>query len=155
VNYEVFYYTHTLLAIIFLIFTGLHVGIIVLYVLIPGIFFWSVDHLLRLRPRNCRLSAIQTYHGGLSKLTFKLGDETQVLNGQYIYLNVPSISKLQWHPVIFIYSTYTLSLTQKYSSVSYQIRTNLCLVSLLKLRVSMDSHPPWCKSDPGIGLKQK
>lgn len=95
--YELFYYTHHLFVVV-LLFTCLHYkrGIIYLF---PGLAIYVVD-------KTCRLLA---YSGGVDahvnlvspdivEVRVRLGAATKYKAGQYIFLNAPAISVLQWHP---------------------------------------------------------
>ncbi|XP_074375515.1 ferric reduction oxidase 4-like [Apium graveolens] len=97
--YEIFYYSHHLY-IIYLIFYMLHVGVAYLCLILPGIFLFLIDRYLRfLQSRNnvmlisARLLPCDTIELNFCKSSGLDYKPTSIMS-----VNVPSISKLQWHP---------------------------------------------------------
>ncbi|KAJ1943460.1 hypothetical protein FBU59_002905 [Linderina macrospora] len=98
--HEVFYYTHHLfLAIVPLLFLHGSAASFQWYFVAPGSIY-VLDRMYRLMRSRFRhpkiLSVIQHPSNVIELRIEKRGISAQV--GQYVYLNVPSISYLQWHP---------------------------------------------------------
>ncbi|ORX74543.1 hypothetical protein DL89DRAFT_254365 [Linderina pennispora] len=98
--HEVFYYTHHLfLAIVPLLFLHGSAASFQWYFVAPGSIY-VLDRLYRFMRSRFRypriLSVIQHPSNVIELRIEKRGINAQV--GQYVYLNVPSISLLQWHP---------------------------------------------------------
>uniref|UniRef100_A0A2N9EZU6 ferric-chelate reductase (NADH) n=1 Tax=Fagus sylvatica TaxID=28930 RepID=A0A2N9EZU6_FAGSY len=97
--FELFFYTHYLY-IIFMIFFILHVGISYCCMMLPGFYLFVIDRFLRflqsrrnVRLLSARVLPCETLELNLSK---SLGLSYNPLG--IMFINVPSISKLQWHP---------------------------------------------------------
>ena len=125
--FEVFFYTHHLYAL-YIFFYVLHVGSAYFCMIIPGIFLFLVDRFLRfLQSRQrARLVSARLLPSGIVELNFsksqgkttlmiylnsklsnyhfsKINMEFCLTGLTYnptstLFINVPSISKLQWHP---------------------------------------------------------
>ncbi|XP_047315051.1 ferric reduction oxidase 2-like [Impatiens glandulifera] len=97
--FELFFYTHQLYAL-FVIFFVLHVGLAFPCIMLPGFFLFLVDRFLRfLQSRSSvRLVSARLLPCDVVQLDFS---KTRGLNynpTSIMFLNVPSISKMQWHP---------------------------------------------------------
>jgi len=96
--FEVFFYSHFLF-IFFYIFAILHFPGMLPFA-IPGFALYVIDRFLRyLRARPPNDDVKITTHGSITRIQ---GKRIGVLNyepGQYCFINIPEISKLQWHPV--------------------------------------------------------
>ncbi|PIA47982.1 hypothetical protein AQUCO_01400521v1 [Aquilegia coerulea] len=97
--FELFFYTHNLYTL-FLIFFVLHIGISYSFIMMPGLYLFLIDRYLRFlqsRQKVCVLSSLllpcETLELNFSKNTGLEYSPTSI-----IFINVPSISKLQWHP---------------------------------------------------------
>ncbi|KAL0884362.1 hypothetical protein Bca101_008343 [Brassica carinata] len=97
--FEVFYYTHHLY-IVFMLFFVFHVGISYSLISLPGFYIFIVDRFLRfLQSRNnvklvsARVLPCDTVELNFSKNPMLMYSPTSIL-----FVNIPSISKLQWHP---------------------------------------------------------
>ncbi|GMY23704.1 ferric reduction oxidase 2-like isoform X2 [Fagus crenata] len=97
--FELFFYTHYLY-IVFMIFFILHVGISYCCMMLPGFYLFVIDRFLRflqsrrnVRLLSARVLPCETLELNLSK---SLGLSYNPLG--IMFINVPSISKLQWHP---------------------------------------------------------
>ncbi|KAF8044041.1 hypothetical protein BT93_A2123 [Corymbia citriodora subsp. variegata] len=97
--FEVFFYTHQLYAL-FIFFYLLHVGAAYFFMIIPGIFLFVVDrHLRFLQSRQrVRLLAARLLPSGMIELNFAKSPEVKYNPTSIMFVNIPSISKLQWHP---------------------------------------------------------
>jgi NAD(P)H-flavin reductase len=98
-NYEIFYYTHHF-AIFFFLASLLHAWTH-WYFVAPGLIMWLVDRALRLyrtatNAATAKLVSVE-HASGVTRITFD-ASTFQHYAGQYMFLNVPSISSLQWHP---------------------------------------------------------
>ncbi|OAY49124.1 hypothetical protein MANES_05G031600v8 [Manihot esculenta] len=97
--FELFFYTHHLY-ILFMIFYVLHVPISFACITIPGFYLFLVDRFLRFLQSRQRVRAVssrilpcETLEINFSKNPGLSFNPTSIL-----FINVPSISKLQWHP---------------------------------------------------------
>ncbi|XP_030491304.2 ferric reduction oxidase 2 [Cannabis sativa] len=96
--FELFFYTHYLY-IVFVLFFVLHVGIPYACIMLPAFYLFMVDRFLRfLQSRN----SVRLLSTRILPDSFELNfSKTQALNFQptsTIFINVPSVSKIQWHP---------------------------------------------------------
>ncbi|KAF5184395.1 Ferric reduction oxidase, partial [Thalictrum thalictroides] len=97
--FELFFYTHNLYTLFFIFFV-LHCGISYSFIAMPGLYLFLIDRYLRFlqsRQKVCVLSSrilpCETLELNFSKNTGLEYSPTSI-----IFINVPSISKLQWHP---------------------------------------------------------
>ncbi|XP_073138100.1 ferric reduction oxidase 2-like [Henckelia pumila] len=97
--FELFFYTHHLY-ILFVFFFVLHVGISYTSIMLPGFFLFMIDRYLRflqsrrgVRLVSARILPCETVELNLSKSIGLNYTPTSI-----IFLNLPNISKLQWHP---------------------------------------------------------
>ncbi|KAG8652945.1 ferric reduction oxidase 4 isoform X2 [Manihot esculenta] len=97
--FEVFFYTHHLYSL-YLFFYLLHVGAAYFCMILPGIFLFLVDRYLRfLQSRQrARLLSSRLLPCGTIELNFSKSRGLYYNPTSILFLNVPSISKLQWHP---------------------------------------------------------
>ncbi|PON96997.1 Cytochrome b245, heavy chain [Trema orientale] len=97
--FEVFYYTHHLYTV-YIIFYVLHVGAAYLCMILPGIFLFVIDRYLRfLQSRDrVRLLSTRLLPGGTFELNFAKSPALEYNPTSILFINVPTISKLQWHP---------------------------------------------------------
>ncbi|KAL1533026.1 ferric-chelate reductase (NADH) [Salvia divinorum] len=97
--FQVFYYTHHLY-VVFILFFLFHGGDRHFYTVFPGVFLFALDKLLRVvqsRPETCILSA-RVFPSKAIELTLPKDPRLKYTPTSVIFLNIPSISKLQWHP---------------------------------------------------------
>nr|XP_043619291.1 ferric reduction oxidase 2-like [Erigeron canadensis] len=97
--FEVFFYTHHLY-ILFVVFFVFHVGISYASIMLPGFYLFMIDRFLRFLQSkgNVRLISTRVLPCETLELNFS---KSQVLNytpTSIMFINVPSISKAQWHP---------------------------------------------------------
>lgn len=97
--FELFYYAHHLY-IPFVVFFALHVGVTTFCYVLPGVFLFMVDRCLRcLQSRNrvrlvsARILPSQDVELNFSKIPSLRFEPTSTL-----FVNVPCVSRLQWHP---------------------------------------------------------
>ncbi|XP_058743967.1 ferric reduction oxidase 2-like [Vicia villosa] len=97
--FELFFYTHNLY-IIFIIFFIFHVGISFSYIMLPGFYLFMVDRYLRFLQsrREVRLVSSRVLPCEAVELNFSKDHELSYNPTSVMFINVPSISKLQWHP---------------------------------------------------------
>ncbi|CAK7324663.1 unnamed protein product [Dovyalis caffra] len=97
--FEVFFYTHQLY-ILYIVFYLLHVGAAYFCMILPGIFLFIIDRYLRFlqSQRRARLESARLLPCGIIELTFSKSPGLYHNPTSILFLNVPSISKLQWHP---------------------------------------------------------
>ncbi|XP_019413694.1 PREDICTED: ferric reduction oxidase 2-like [Lupinus angustifolius] len=97
--FELFFYTH-ILYILFIIFFIFHVGISNTCIMLPGFYLFLVDRYLRfLQSRHqVHLISARILSCETVELNFSKGHELTYNPTSTMFLNIPSISKLQWHP---------------------------------------------------------
>ncbi|KAF5181971.1 Ferric reduction oxidase [Thalictrum thalictroides] len=97
--FELFLYTHYLY-IVLAIFFIFHVGIAFAWIAIPNMYLFVIDRYLRfLQSRqNVRLLSSRLLPCETVELNFSKSSALQYNITSIIFINVPSVSKLQWHP---------------------------------------------------------
>ncbi|CAI9292139.1 unnamed protein product [Lactuca saligna] len=97
--FEVFFYTHHLY-IIFIVFFVFHVGIGYASIMLPGFYLFMMDRFLRfLQSRgSVRLISTRILPCETLELNFSKSQGLHYTPTSIIFINVPSISKTQWHP---------------------------------------------------------
>ncbi|MBA0683569.1 hypothetical protein Goari_025217 [Gossypium aridum] len=98
-KFELFFYTHHLY-LLYIFFYVLHVGDAYFCMILPGIFLFLIDRYLRFlqsRQRTALLSA-RILPCGLLELNFSKTPGLYYNPTSILFVNVPRISKLQWHP---------------------------------------------------------
>ncbi|KAB1220124.1 Ferric reduction oxidase 4 [Morella rubra] len=97
--FEVFFYTHHLYAL-YIFFYVLHVGVAYFCMILPGIFLFLVDRFLRfLQSRQrARLVSARLLPCDTVELNFSKSQGLNYCPTSMLFINVPSLSKLQWHP---------------------------------------------------------
>ncbi|CAI0546527.1 unnamed protein product [Linum tenue] len=101
--FEVFYYAHHLY-VLFIFFYVLHVGVDFMCTVLPGIFLFLIDRYLRFlqSQRKARLVSARLLPCGSVELNFSKCQGLQYSPTSIMFINVPTISKLQWHPFTVI-----------------------------------------------------
>ncbi|KAG7537342.1 FAD-binding 8 [Arabidopsis suecica] len=117
-NFEVFYYTHHLY-ILFLVAFLFHAGDRHFYWVLPGIFLFGLDKILRIvqsRSESCVLSA-NLFSCKAIELVLPKDQRLNYAPSSFIFLNIPLVSRFQWHPFSIISSSsvdkHTLSIMMK------------------------------------------
>ncbi|XVF73145.1 hypothetical protein PTKIN_Ptkin12aG0178000 [Pterospermum kingtungense] len=97
--FELFFYTHHLY-IIFVLFFVLHVGIGFACYMLPGFYLFMIDRFLRfLQSRSSvRLLSARVLPCHALELNFAKSPSLSYNPTSIMFVNVPSISMLQWHP---------------------------------------------------------
>ncbi|KAG2380308.1 Ferric reduction oxidase [Vigna angularis] len=97
--FELFYYAHHLY-ILFVVFFIFHVGISFALIMLPGFYLFMVDRYLRFLQsrRQVRLVSARVLPCEAVELNFSKGHELTYNPTSVMFINVPNISKLQWHP---------------------------------------------------------
>ncbi|PON97330.1 Cytochrome b245, heavy chain [Trema orientale] len=97
--FELFFYTHYLY-ILFILFFILHVGISFSCIMLPGFYLFVVDRFLRFLQsrKSVRLISARILPCETLELNFSKNPGLKYQPTSTIFINVPSISKLQWHP---------------------------------------------------------
>ncbi|XP_050236249.1 ferric reduction oxidase 2-like [Mercurialis annua] len=97
--FELFFYAHHLY-IVFIFFFLLHVPINFTCIMLPGFYLFLIDRYLRfLQSRtNVRLVSARILPCETSELNFSKNPSLSYSPTSIMFVNVPSISKLQWHP---------------------------------------------------------
>ncbi|KAK8916359.1 Ferric reduction oxidase 2 [Platanthera zijinensis] len=104
--FELFFYTHHLY-FIFLIFFLLHVGISFFSYVLPGIYLFLVDRYLRFLQsrRRVKLLSARLLPSEVVELNFAKSPELRYAPTSVVFINIPSISWIQWHPFTVISSS--------------------------------------------------
>ncbi|KAJ1385367.1 Ferric reductase, NAD binding domain [Sesbania bispinosa] len=97
--FEVFFYTHYLY-ILYILFYAIHVGVEYMCMIAPGIFLFLIDrHLRFLQSRqHARLLSARILPCGAVELNFSKTPSLYYNPTSIVFINIPKISKLQWHP---------------------------------------------------------
>ncbi|PON58182.1 Phthalate dioxygenase reductase [Parasponia andersonii] len=97
--FEVFFYTHHLYTL-YVVFYILHVGVAYFCMKLPGIFLFFIDRYLQfLQSRDrVRLLSARVLPGGNFEMNFARSPGLQYNPTSILFINVPTIFKLQWHP---------------------------------------------------------
>ncbi|XP_051145615.1 ferric reduction oxidase 2-like [Andrographis paniculata] len=104
--FELFFYTHHLY-ILFIIFFVLHVGISYAFIMLPGFLLFLIDRYLRFLQsrRSIRLISARLLPCEAMELNFSKSKSLSYTPMSVMFVNVPSLSKLQWHPFTITSST--------------------------------------------------
>eukprot|EP00531_Pseudo-nitzschia_arenysensis_P006654 CAMPEP_0116136866 /NCGR_PEP_ID=MMETSP0329-20121206/11957_1 /TAXON_ID=697910 /ORGANISM="Pseudo-nitzschia arenysensis, Strain B593" /LENGTH=780 /DNA_ID=CAMNT_0003631771 /DNA_START=281 /DNA_END=2623 /DNA_ORIENTATION=+ len=96
--FEWFYYIHHLFILV-LFFVCLHYKGAILY-LIPGVAIYTIDKLMGIYAyKNCCIAKTDMVSSDVLECSFKVDTSRYKYKaGQYVFVNVPSVSHLQWHP---------------------------------------------------------
>ncbi|XP_034711486.1 ferric reduction oxidase 4-like [Vitis riparia] len=97
--FEVFFYTHHIYTL-YIFFYVLHVGTAYFCMILPGIFLFIIDRYLRfLQSRQrARLVSARILPSEAVELTFSKSLGLTYNPTSILFVNLPSISRLQWHP---------------------------------------------------------
>ncbi|PIN05823.1 Ferric reductase, NADH/NADPH oxidase [Handroanthus impetiginosus] len=97
--FELFLYAHYLY-ILFIVFFVFHIGIGLTCIMLPGFYLFMIDRYLRfLQSRQkVRLVSARILPCEILELNFSKSQGLDYNPTSTIYVNVPTISKLQWHP---------------------------------------------------------
>ncbi|CAH8250820.1 unnamed protein product [Arabidopsis lyrata] len=145
--FEVFFYTHYLY-IVFMLFFVFHVGISHALISFPGFYIFLVDRFLRsLQSRNnVKLVSARVLPCDTVELNFSKNPMLMYSPTSTMFVNIPSISKLQWHPFTIISSSKlepeTLSVMiksqGKWSSKLYDMLSSSSSDQINRLAVSVE-----------------
>ncbi|KAF5268081.1 hypothetical protein FOXYS1_1021 [Fusarium oxysporum] len=94
--FEVFYYTHALF-LIFVVGALIHASHGPEFML-PGLLLWGIDRAIRLAYnfRNIQVQSVEAFEGDVTKFKVK-GLRTRT-PGQVVWLQIPRVSFVNWHP---------------------------------------------------------
>ncbi|TKY65412.1 Ferric reduction oxidase 2 [Spatholobus suberectus] len=97
--FELFFYTHYLY-ILFIVFFIFHVGIFHACTMLPGFYLFLVDRYIRFLQSRCQvpLVSVRVLPCETVELNFSKSHGLTFSPTSIMFINVPSISKLQWHP---------------------------------------------------------
>ncbi|KAM7261185.1 hypothetical protein ACFE04_026660 [Oxalis oulophora] len=97
--FELFFYTHHLY-IVFMVFFVFHVGISYSFIMLPGLYLFLVDRFVRfLQSRQkVRLVSARVLSCETVELNFAKSPNLSYNPTSIMFVNVPAISKLNWHP---------------------------------------------------------
>ncbi|KAK9757906.1 hypothetical protein RND81_01G194100 [Saponaria officinalis] len=97
--FELFFYTHYFY-IIFMLFFFLHVGVSYAFYSLPGFYLFLVDRYLRfLQSRQgVQLLSARVLQCGTFELNFAKNPSLSYNPTSIVFVNIPALSRLQWHP---------------------------------------------------------
>ncbi|RWV98682.1 hypothetical protein GW17_00038453 [Ensete ventricosum] len=97
--FELFFYTHQLY-IVFLFFYLMHVGISHFCMILPGVYLFMVDRYLRFlqSKTKVRLVSARLLPSESIELNFAKSPGLAFEPLSVVFINVPGVSSLQWHP---------------------------------------------------------
>ncbi|KAF6176625.1 hypothetical protein GIB67_034487 [Kingdonia uniflora] len=97
--FNLFFYTHHLY-IVFLVFFVFHLGPAYSCIMLPGLYLFLVDRYLRfLQSRDrIQLTEARVLPCEVVELNFSKSPGLKYTPTSIVFVNIPSISKLQWHP---------------------------------------------------------
>lgn len=96
-KFEWFFYAHHLFLLV-LVFVGLHYKGSIIY-LVPGIAIYGVDKLMAMYSyRKAAPVATRMLSSDVIEISFETKPGVTYKAGDYVFLNVPAVSFLQWHP---------------------------------------------------------
>ncbi|ESW15455.1 hypothetical protein PHAVU_007G073800 [Phaseolus vulgaris] len=97
--FELFFYTHYLY-IVFVVFYVLHLGFSYSCLVLPGFYLFMIDRYLRFlqSQKKIRLVSARVLPCEAVELNFSKNLGLSYAPTSTIFINVPGISKLQWHP---------------------------------------------------------
>ncbi|PON58180.1 Cytochrome b245, heavy chain [Parasponia andersonii] len=97
--FELFFYTHHLY-VVFVVFFVLHVGSSYSCVMLPGFYLFLIDRYLRFlqSQQKIRVVSARVLPCQVVELNFSKCPGLSYSPRSNVFLNVPGISKLQWHP---------------------------------------------------------
>ncbi|KAF6162185.1 hypothetical protein GIB67_008314 [Kingdonia uniflora] len=101
--FELFFYAHHLY-ILYIFFYVLHVGVSFFCTILPGIFLFLIDRYLRfLQSRErVRVVSVRILPCEALELNFSKSPGLTYTPTSIVFINVPIISKIQWHPFTVI-----------------------------------------------------
>uniref|UniRef100_A0A453CKT2 FAD-binding FR-type domain-containing protein n=2 Tax=Aegilops tauschii subsp. strangulata TaxID=200361 RepID=A0A453CKT2_AEGTS len=97
--FELFFYAHHLY-IPFIVFSALHMGVMVFCYVLPGVFLFAVDRCLRFLQSRARVRLVSSRFlpSGAVELNFAKSPCLRHNPTSTLFVNVPCVSRLQWHP---------------------------------------------------------
>uniref|UniRef100_A0A7N0TF09 FAD-binding FR-type domain-containing protein n=1 Tax=Kalanchoe fedtschenkoi TaxID=63787 RepID=A0A7N0TF09_KALFE len=97
--FELFFYTHHLY-ILYIVFYILHVGPAYTCMILPGIFLFVIDRYLRFLQSRQRVKLVSAriLPSGFAELNFAKAPGLKYNPTSILFVNIPSVSRLQWHP---------------------------------------------------------
>ncbi|KAL8544070.1 hypothetical protein ACS0TY_004564 [Phlomoides rotata] len=104
--FELFFYAHHLYTLI-VFFYMFHVGVAYLCMILPGIFLFLLDRYLRFLQsrKRSRLLSSRLLPNRTMELTFAKNPGLSYTATSTLFLHVPSVCRLQWHPFTVISSS--------------------------------------------------
>ncbi|XP_078438489.1 ferric reduction oxidase 2-like [Wolffia australiana] len=143
-SYELFFYTHQLYAL-FMFFFLLHVGISFFFLVLPGVYLFLLDRYLRFLQSQQRIRVVSArlLPNETVELNFSKTQGLKYTPLSYVFICVPSLSKLQWHPFTISSSSNlepeTLSvIIKKEGSWTQKLHQTLSSPSLQRLEVAVE-----------------
>ncbi|WOH06740.1 hypothetical protein DCAR_0626168 [Daucus carota subsp. sativus] len=97
--FELFLYTHYLY-VLFLVFYVFHVGFTYTFITLPGFYLFLVDRYLRFiqSQQKVRLVSVRVLPCKAVELNFSKSPGLIYNPSSIVFVNIPAISKSQWHP---------------------------------------------------------
>jgi hypothetical protein len=102
--WEVFYNTHILFFIPSIVLVSIH-SKLCLFCAIPGVALWLFDCMLSTCNRFKYSSSsclVKPLGSAVTKLRVPLNAPLNIEGGEFFFVNIPSISGLEWHPFRYV-----------------------------------------------------
>ncbi|XP_021892103.1 ferric reduction oxidase 2-like isoform X2 [Carica papaya] len=145
--FELFFYTHHLY-ILFVVFYVFHVGFSSTCLILPGFYLFLIDRYLRFlqSQQRVRLLSARILPGETVELNFLKSQELNYNPTSIMFVNVPGISKLQWHPFSITSScemdhqklSIVIKSEGRWSSELYKKLSSSSSISMDRLEVSIE-----------------
>jgi len=115
-RFELFYYTHHFFIVFFI--TGLIHSWSMWYFTGGGMILWFIDRLIRFY-KSAKTFPVQSIHshnnGDITQITLRPPSNFAFRAGQYAFINIPSITPLEWHP-------FTISSSPGDTTITFHIK---------------------------------
>nr|AQY19125.1 ferric chelate reductase [Panicum sumatrense] len=97
--FELFFYAHHLYAL-FLVLFALHVGVAFFCSILPGVFLFMVDRYLRFLQSRVRVRLVSARLLACDAVELNFCKSPHLTHSPMstVFINVPCVSRLQWHP---------------------------------------------------------
>ncbi|PKI63530.1 hypothetical protein CRG98_016197 [Punica granatum] len=97
--FELFFYTHYLY-VVFVVFFVLHVGLSTACTMLPGFYLFVIDRYLRFlqSQQQVQLVSARILPCRAIELNFSKSPGLSYTPTSSVFVNIPTLSKLQWHP---------------------------------------------------------
>ncbi|KAJ6684141.1 hypothetical protein OIU85_007796 [Salix viminalis] len=149
--FELFYYSHHLY-VVFVIFYVFHIGFAQSCLILPGFYLFLIDRYLRLlqSQKKIRSVAARILPSKTVELNFSKSSGLSYAPTSIAFINVPSISRMQWHPFTITSNSnmdsdkisVVIKCDGSWSHELYQILSSPSPTSRLEVSVEGPYEPP-------------